>query len=314
MVVTMYIVTGVAWAELIHDYLSELSDRGRRAHTVRGYGTDLAGFVEHVKGDVGELDEQAVRSFAASLARMAPATQARRRSAVCGFLRWLAARGRVADRLAGLLSGHDEAHLTPQPTPGPVPSAPRASDIDAVLAVIPRQADRDQLLFGMLAKLGLRPGEVLALRVEDFDEPEQCLDVSGWAGSRRRVLVDDPEILMRLVNWKRALGREQGPMFSSSGQANPLRYQSVAQRWARYQAAAGVKVRLGDLRRSHAAQLLTGGVPEWVVRQRLGQMHGPLPVPAGADADDAIRSWQARIAASRPAPAPRSDDSRRSAG
>ena len=103
-------------------------------------------------------------------------------------------------------------------------------------------------------------------------------------------------------------------MFSASGQATPLRYQSIAERWARYQAAAGVKVRLGDLRRSHAAQLLTGGVPEWVVRQRLGQMHGPLPVPAGADADDAIRSWQARIAASRPAPAPRSKGSRRSAG
>jgi hypothetical protein len=79
-----------------------------------------------------------------------------------------------------------------------------------------------------------------------------------------------------------------------SGWPFPLRYQSVAERWARYQASAGVTVRLGDLRRFHAAELLAGGVPEWVVRQRLGQLSGPLPVPAGTDADDAIRAWRNR--------------------
>jgi len=42
--------------------------------------------------------------------------------------------------------------------------------VDALLDRIPLQASRDQLLFGLLANLGLRPGEALELRFEDFDE------------------------------------------------------------------------------------------------------------------------------------------------
>jgi hypothetical protein len=80
------------------------------------------------------------------------------------------------------------------------------------------------------------------------------------------------------------------------------RYQSMAGRWARYTAAVGVRVRLGDLRRFHAAELIAGGVPEWVVRERLGQPRGPLPVPRQASADEEIRRWRARsLHASQPA-------------
>ena len=302
----------MSWAQLIDVYLGELAERGRRPHTLRGYGSDLADFAGHVSRDVETVDEEVIGSYAASLARLAPATQARKRSAAAGFLRWLAARGDVAGGLAAALSGPGHTPSTPS-SPETARPVPAASDVAAVLAVIPRQADRDQLLFGMLVRLGLRPGEALALQVEDFDEPAQCLHVPGWGGTRRRVLVDDAEILMRLVNWIRVTGQQQGPMFHAPGRSVPLRYQSVAERWARYQASAGVTVRLGDLRRFHAAALLAGGVPEWVVRQRLGQLSGPLPVPVGTGADDAIRAWRNRMPGSPPA-ASRTRRTRRKAG
>lgn len=149
----------------------------------------------------------------------------------------------------------------------------------------------------MLARLGLRPGEVLALRIEDFDESGQCLHVPGWGGTRRRVLVDHRQILLRLANYRRTTGKAAGALFTAPGRETPLRYQSALARWDRYCVAAGVVVHLADLRRLHAEELLAGGVPEAVVRDRLGQRTGPLTAPVTPPSvdwsDEAIRAWHA---------------------
>jgi integrase/recombinase XerC/integrase/recombinase XerD len=150
------------------------------------------------------------------------------------------------------------------------------------------------LFFGLLVTVGLRPGEALGLSLEDFDEVEEAIDVPGWGGQRRRVLIADATMLMRLVNWRRTSGRSQGPMFLAP-RGGPLRYQTMVARWNEYEAAAGVSVPLGDLRLAHAMELLDAGVPEWVVRDRLGQHSGPLPRPSGgpAQADEMMRTWRA---------------------
>ena len=218
---------------------------------------------------------------------LATASFARRRTALRGWLAWLAQAGRV--------SGSVDISPPPRserPQRSPFPSR---GDVDAVLARIPLQASRDQLLFGLLAHLGLRPGEALKLRFEDFDEAQAALTVPGWGGRRRRVLVDDPVILMRLANWRRVSGKESGLMFPGPKGTAPLSYTAAAKRWRRYESAAGVSVALGDLRLTHAAQLLGAGVPERAVRARLGQQTGPLP---GLDlseqqADDFVRAWRA---------------------
>ncbi len=72
-------------------------------------------------------------------------------------------------------------------------------------------------------------------------------------------------------------------MFPGPQGTAPLSYPAMAKRWRRYESAAGVTVALGDVRLSHAAQLLGGAVPERVVRARLGQQTGPLP---GLDLSD----------------------------
>jgi integrase len=130
--------------------------------------------------------------------------------------------------------------------------------------------------------------------LEDFVEGEEALHVPGWGGHRRRVLIADATMLMRLVNWRRTSGKSRGPMFLGP-RGGPLRYQTMATHWKKYQAAAGVSVPLGDLRLGHATELLDAGVPEWVVRDRLGQQSGPLPrrPREPAQADEMLRTWRA---------------------
>ena len=314
-------------AEAITAYLEALQARGRGPHTIRGYRGDLKGLLAVAGGSMASIDDAVVAAYVASLAGLAPATRARRLAALRGFLTWATSAGLVtapalaaASRLAPAPALAASAGLTTAPglatvdvpedrlpaseqRPGPSSPGPvtvRAGDVDAALRMIPIFADRDQLLFGLLARLGLRPGEALALQVADVDTDEGILDVPGWGGRRRRVLIDDNELLTRIRNWLRVTGGTSGPLFRSPSGRGPLRYQSVAERWSRYTARAGVQLTLGDLRRAHSADLLAGGVPEWVVRDRLGQRTGELPGAGGSpdSADAAVRAWRtARTAA-----------------
>lgn len=270
------------WPELVDRYLDELAAGGRRPHTIRGYRGDLAGLAATLSRDGSDAG---LAAWASSLDDLAAATRARRRSAALGFLRWAAARGVAVGSLRALKRRDGPVGRRPATVPAPDPDA-----VEAALAAIPLQADRDQLLFNLMARMGLRPGEALALQVDDFDEQGGRLRVRGWGGAVRSVLVDDAQVQLRLTHWIRGLGRSSGPLFCAPGQTAPLRYESVRERWARY--AAGANLRLGDLRLHHAAQLLAGGVPEWTVRERLGQLDGPLPCPSGATADEHLLAWR----------------------
>ncbi len=302
--------------DLVERYLADLARQGRGPHTLRGYRTDLRAFVGQAV-EMDSLDLHGLAHYEESLGQLAPSSAARRRSAVRGFLRWAEAHGvgvdddtlEMAEPAASQARRAEPSREVAAPVVAPDPEAVRAA-----LGAVPLHADRDQLLFRLLAQVGLRPGEVLALRGDAFDEASGHLEVNGWGGSRRRVLVDETEVRLRLTHWIRATDPGNGPLFRGRGRTSPLRYQSIAERWTRYTAAVGVRVRLGDLRRFHAAQLIAGGVPEWAVRERLGQPRGPLPVSRQATADEEIRRWRARILeAARPA-APEPRTSRRTVG
>ncbi len=295
-------------AEAMTAYLEALQARGRGPHTIRGYRGDLHGLLAVAGGSMASIDDAVVAAYVALQAGLAPATRARRLAALRGFLTWATSSGLVTAPALAAASGlvtvdvSKERFPAGEQLPGASSSGPvtvRAGDVDAALRMIPIYADRDQLLFGLLAQLGLRPGEALALQVEDVDTDEGVLDVPGWGGRRRRVLIDDNELLTRIRNWRQVTGWTSGPLFRSPSGRGSLRYQSVAERWSRYAAQAGVQLTLGDLRRAHSADLLAGGVPEWVVRDRLGQRTGELPGAGGSpdSADAAVRAWRTARAA-----------------
>nr|WP_306769963.1 site-specific integrase [Microbacterium karelineae] len=200
-----------------------------------------------------------------------------------------------------LLAAQRDTERTPAREVRARPQRDLRSEIDQVFAVIPHHADRDHLLFGLLAHLGLRPGEALALAVDDFQEATASLFVTGWGGKRRRVLVDDRQVLLRLENYVRFAASSSGPLFTAVGRSTPLRYQSVQHRWAQYCARAGIDVKLSDLRRAHVADLVAGGVPESVIRERIGQAAGVLDpgsiLLSREESDAEMRAWQERSAA-----------------
>ena len=284
----------MSWLETLEAYLAALAAEGRRPHTLRGYRGDLRELVARLED--GPVDAQTLRGWRASLEGFAPATQARRVSAARGLLRWASARGMAVPDVDELKS------------PGARPSVVARGAgsepwlvVEASLGAIPLQADLDQLLFKLLARGGLRPGEALGLQIEDFDPAASRLHVVGWGGAARDVLIDDPELRLRLTHWIRATGRTSGPLLCAANRATPLRYQSLLARWQRYADVSGTRLRPGDLRSAHAAQLLAGGVPEWVVRERLGQSTGPLPMAPLTRADDEIRAWRERVTTPPPA-------------
>ena len=282
----MIIITTARLRELVDTYLGELEDKGRSHHTVRAYRLDLDSYLDFLTATGRPANGRSASDYLGSL-ELASASLARRRTALTGWLASLAQAGNVV--------GSVEVTGPVRPERRDRSPFPSLADVEAVLARIPLQASRDQLLFGLLAHLGLRPGEALELRFEDFDEAQAALTVPGWGGRRRRVLVDDPVILMRLVNWRRASEKAGGPMFPGPKGTAPLSYTAAAKRWRRYESAAGVCVALGEVRLTHAAQLLEGGVPEGVVRARLGQQTGTLPGLGLSErqADDAVRAWRA---------------------
>jgi integrase len=283
----------MVWLETLDAYLAALAAEGRRPHTLRGYRGDLRGLAEHLED--GPVDAATLRGWRASLEGFATATQARRVSAARGFLRWASAHGVLVPDVAELKPSNARPSVVARGSSEPWLA------VEASLGAIPLQADLDQLLFKLLARAGLRPGEALALQIEDFDPAADRLHVVGWGGVAREVWIDDPELRLRLTHWIRATGRTSGPLFCAANRTTPLRYQSMLARWQRYADASGTRLRLGDLRSAHAAQLLDGGVPEWVVRERLGQPTGPLPMPAPTRADDEIHAWRERVTAPPPA-------------
>src|SRR5581483_10280831 len=103
--------------------------------------------------------------------------------------------------------------------------------IEAILAVIPKEEPRDRLLFRLIVETGVRVGEAIALYVEDLDLTldDEHMSVLGKGNQRRTVLLDDPRLVKDLRQYLSRTGYTHGPLFRAqkNGRGGPLRYQSV---------------------------------------------------------------------------------------
>ncbi len=73
-------------ASAIGEFLTDLTNANRSAHTVRGYR--LAQFAQHHQGAVTVIDTATLRGFFTAIADQAPATRARKRVTLSEFLMW----------------------------------------------------------------------------------------------------------------------------------------------------------------------------------------------------------------------------------
>lgn len=282
----MYIETTMSFSGLAERYAQQLTSRGRRPATVRGYRSDLAKF--GIRVDRDGMTVETIVAHLAWLNSLAPPTRARHMAALRSFLRWYDEFANLPEgaMLAAVLGG--AARESRGTAPASDVRRPAVDLVAAthVLQVIPRQADRDQLFFGLLRHLGLRPGEALALNVADLRGGDH-LNVPGRGGRRRTILISNTELSLRLENWTRGSGRPEAPLFPGPSGRQPVSYQAMLKRWNRYCAIAGVLLKPGDLREAHYLELLAAGVPLEIIGERLGlqrlDMTGRRDSPSASD-------------------------------
>jgi integrase/recombinase XerD len=250
-------------------FLDDLRRAERSAHTVRAYTTELRHLVACHDGLVATI---AVGTLRAALARRdgrSPASRARTLAALNSFLTWAVKHD--------LLDTNPLIKLDRVRVPEPAPRGLDRAHINAILAAIPRDQLRDQLLFHLLAETGLRISEALHLDVDDLDlmPDDEHLQVVGKRGQRRTVLLDDPQLVRLLRHYLKVMQARHGPLFRplKNGDGQPLRYQTIQARWAAYCRAAGVACTLHQLRHSHATALVQDGVSLATIRKRLGHKH-----------------------------------------
>lgn len=162
-----------------------LASPGLGESTRRAYRFDLRDFAHWLASEGQALEDVDVRvlsRYTAELGRarrgLAPATIARRLSAVRSFLRFTLGAARTPD-----------APLTPRRRRR-LPHAPKVTEVEAIVDGL--QGDdaldlRNQALVEMVYSCGLRSAEAVALDLADVDLERESLHVRGKGGKERLV-------------------------------------------------------------------------------------------------------------------------------
>jgi integrase/recombinase XerD len=139
---------------------------------------------------------------------------------------------------------------------------------------------RNRALITVMYGAGLRISEALALKVSDVNAARGTVRVLHGKGDKARTVgLDDGSmaIVARWMDKRGELGRSKGPLFCTlDGHAVSDRY--VRDMLKRLAAKAGIDKRVHPhgLRHTHAAELVSEGVPVNVIQQQLG--HASLAV------------------------------------
>jgi site-specific recombinase XerD len=168
-------------------YLEWLRARGASAATVRAYATDLAQLERWLSAagvEPQDADARTLRRYAAYLGtcRYAPATAARKLSAVRGAYAWMADRGAVERSPAVLVPGPRRTRTLPATLSGD--EVERL--LDAPAGTEPRDL-RDRALLELLYGCGLRAAEACALELRDVRLDDELVRVTGKGGKQRVV-------------------------------------------------------------------------------------------------------------------------------
>ena len=174
-------------------YLDHLRGAGAASATLKAYGADLAQYerwLDAAGRTPADADVALVRRYAAYLGtlRYAPATSARKLSAVRRLHAWLFVRSKAPA---------DPAAVVPGPRRGrKLPATLNEQEMGRLLE--PRRppdgprALRDLAMLEAMYGCGLRAAEICVLRLRDLDRHEWTLRVTGKGDKQRIVPVGRP--------------------------------------------------------------------------------------------------------------------------
>jgi integrase/recombinase XerD len=280
--------------ESVAEYLGALqSERGASRNTLAAYRRDLADFLRFLttrRLPPGAVQPDDVISWLERLrARgLAPASVARRLSAIRGFYRHLMREGQV---------GRDPTeHLGAPRVPRPLPRA-LSREATARLVEAPDTRHpaglRDRAILELLYATGMRASECMGLRLEDLNLAAGYAVCTGKGAKQRLVPVGAEAIAwvhryLRDVRPRATRRRDCGRLFVNP-RGGPLSRQSLWTLVRRAAATAGLARRVSPhvLRHSFASHLLQGGADLRAVQAMLGhadisttQIYTHLPTAA----------------------------------
>lgn len=253
--------------ELFENYQRYLfEERGLDASTVRHYMPAARSFlVKHCRVNDGELhlDDLAAAEVAAFVvAECAKRSVGSAKNLVSGLrsvLRFLHLRGLVSESLAWAVpsvAGWREASL-----PRALPSA----QVQRLLSSCDRSTavgQRDFAVLMLLARLGLRAGEVAALELDDIDwrAGEVVVRGKGRREERLPLPVDVGAAIVRYLQDGRPLGASRGLFMHVRAPQGPMSYSSVHGAMGSACRRAGLpQVGPHRLRHSAATEMLRAG-------------------------------------------------------
>jgi integrase/recombinase XerD len=262
------------------------AERGAGKNTLAAYSRDLADFTGSLAGrrSVATATTGDIRAYLGDLAKrgMAPATVARRLSAIRQLYRFLYAEGHRNDDPAAVLEGPKRGRALPKTL--------TLAEVDRLLRVaaecdpqappaVRLRAARLACLVELLYATGLRVSELVALPASAVRRDARVIVVRGKGNKERMVPLNDAakqamaEYLARLA--EAGGGRDAGSkwLFPSFGDSGHLTRQHFARELKALAAAAGLRpAQLSPhvLRHAFASHLLHNGADLRVVQTLLG--------------------------------------------
>jgi integrase/recombinase XerD len=159
--------------------------RGLAASTTVMYLRIIANFLDMSDGDISRVNAGEIRAFVLDYKHRQLKNVA---AALRAFLRYLIAQGRCPAALEGAIPKVASWRLATLPRYLP------ASDVERIIAACDSSTPigcRDRAIVLLLARLGLRAGDVMGLRLSDIDWQDASLLVSGKG--RREVRLPLPQ-------------------------------------------------------------------------------------------------------------------------
>jgi site-specific recombinase XerD len=267
-------VTEPPTAEPFAAYLDWMRARGASPATLRAYAADLRQLGRWLSAAgvaPEEADTRTLRRYAAHLGtlRYAPATAARKLSAVRGAYAWMHDRGAIARSPATLVPGPKKTRTLP----ATLSPAETERLLDAPAGTSPRDL-RDRALLELLYGCGLRAAEACDLDVADVRLDAEHVRVTGKGGKQRVVPLGGaaaaalPRYLAR--GRPRMAAGPSGRLFVSV-RGRPLHPSDVRRSLLRALARAGLAERSPHaLRHTFATHLLEGGADLRSIQDLLG--------------------------------------------
>lgn len=272
---------------LIELFLDTLAaERGAGENTLSAYRRDLSDFCDalRAKGIVlGKANTDHIRDYMAMLDRrgFAPASIARKLSAIRQLFRFIYAEGHRKDDPAAVLQGPKRGR--------PLPKILSVKQVDSLLAAARQAAQNEKCppaerarsarlhcLLELIYATGLRVSELVALPASAARRDQRMIVVRGKGGKERMVPLNEAArqaMADYLALRSKAKLGESKWLFPSAGESGHLTRQHFARELKSLAGAAGLrsdKISPHVLRHAFASHLLQNGADLRVVQTLLG--------------------------------------------